>query len=326
MAAVTELVMPASLACSLVNDLLSFAKEYEAAQEAGQTEICNALWVLMGEHDCSLAEAKAMCTKRIKEEVAEYLRNAEDAKTRTDLSEDSKKYVEIMQYTISGNAVWSICSPRYNRATGSAINENERLRLDGSKSKFKVDTPKEHDVNKNTVKPLKVDAGVETNGHSKTIGNGGIRGVAPNDAHTNGTQTNGVHTNGVYKNGIHTDSFKTNGISTHSHEPNGINGYAVYANGHGEKNGIKINGNTNGISTNGFKLNEHITNGHNKNGSQTNGPDKVKATTIYISSDSEMSDASSLEPEEAAVAVFPGLKTDVSSCGPSVGRVSLTWP
>lgn len=94
--------MPASLACSLQNDLLSSGKEYEAALEAGQTEICNALWVLMGEPNCTLKEAKALCIQRIHEEVRKYLQYAERAQQMHDLSSDGKKYVDMMRFTISG--------------------------------------------------------------------------------------------------------------------------------------------------------------------------------------------------------------------------------
>ncbi|CAH0032928.1 unnamed protein product [Clonostachys rhizophaga] len=137
LALVTEYVMPASLACSLQNDLLSFGKEYEAALEAGQTEICNALWVLMGEHNCTLKEAKALCIQRIHEEVRKYLQYAERAQQMHDLSSDGKKYVDMMRFTISGNAAWSVRCPRYNRQLQITINEDERLTLDGIPKKLK---------------------------------------------------------------------------------------------------------------------------------------------------------------------------------------------
>jgi hypothetical protein len=129
--------MPASLACSLQNDLLSFGKEYEAALEAGQTEICNALWVLMGEHNCTLKEAKTLCIQRIHEEVKKYLQYAERAQEMHDLSADGKKYVDMMRFTISGNAAWSLRCPRYNRQLQITINEDERLTLDGIPKKLK---------------------------------------------------------------------------------------------------------------------------------------------------------------------------------------------
>ena len=107
--------MPAVVAASLTNDLFSYEKEYEAAQNAGLTDVVNALWVLMGEHDISLAEAKAMCRRRIKEEVAKYACVVKETRLRDDLSSEAKRYIELMQYSVSGNVIWSLQCPRYHK-------------------------------------------------------------------------------------------------------------------------------------------------------------------------------------------------------------------
>ncbi|KAI0116203.1 terpenoid synthase [Hypoxylon sp. NC0597] len=110
-----ELVQPAVIAASLTNDLFSYEKEYEAAQASGLPDIVNALWVLMGEHNISLEEAKARCRVRIKEEVAKYVRIVKETVSRSDLSSDAKRYIELMQYSVSGNVVWSLQCPRYHK-------------------------------------------------------------------------------------------------------------------------------------------------------------------------------------------------------------------
>ncbi|KAF2866567.1 isoprenoid synthase domain-containing protein [Massariosphaeria phaeospora] len=130
----SELVQSAVIAASLTNDLFSYEKEYEAAQAAGLPNVVNALWVLMGEYDISLEEAKARCRTRIKEEVARYASTVEETITRNDLSSDAKRYIELMQYSVSGNVVWSLQCPRYHK--GMQYNERQLLRERHGISKY----------------------------------------------------------------------------------------------------------------------------------------------------------------------------------------------
>lgn len=129
----TELVLPAVIAASLTNDLFSYEKEYEAAQAAGLTEVVNALWVLMREHKISLEEAKSMCRMRIREEVAKYTRIITDTQPRKNLSSDLKRCIELMQYSVSGNVVWSLQCPRYH--SNMQYNERQLLRQKHGASK-----------------------------------------------------------------------------------------------------------------------------------------------------------------------------------------------
>jgi hypothetical protein len=110
-----RLVIPAVYAASLTNDLFSYQKEYEAAQRASLPDIVNGIWVLMHEHNITQEEAEAMCRVRIKEEVASYLRVVQETKASVNLSNESKRYIELMQYSVSGNVVWSLQCPRYHK-------------------------------------------------------------------------------------------------------------------------------------------------------------------------------------------------------------------
>ncbi|VUC25193.1 unnamed protein product [Clonostachys rosea] len=241
LALVTEYVMPASLACSLQNDLLSFGKEYEAALEAGQTEICNALWVLMGEHNCTLKEAKALCIQRIHEEVEKYLEYAERAQGMHDLSADGKKYVDMMRFTISGNAAWSLRCPRYNRPLQITINEDERLTLDGIPKKLQNSSALTEQVKSaNSIASDLSDAGYVT---------------ANTDSESDSDAMSRLTIDGVDR------------PETPAQEP-------------------KINGiNTNGIET--------------------------AREPLIFELDAETSNWSSLGPEEAALAIYPQMKSDV---------------
>jgi len=99
---------------ALTNDLYSWPKEREAAQDRGEGHVCNAIWVLMEEYKVDVEEAKKICRELIKENVAEYLQTLKDNRNNQSLSEDLRKYVDALQYTISGNLVFSKYCPRYN--------------------------------------------------------------------------------------------------------------------------------------------------------------------------------------------------------------------
>ena len=109
-----QLVRPAFAALSLTNDLFSWDKEREAAQKNKQPHVVNAIWVLMGELSISESEAKVVCRERIKESVTDCLVKVEEAKNNPSLSPDLRTYVEAIQYSVSGNLVWSLGCPRYH--------------------------------------------------------------------------------------------------------------------------------------------------------------------------------------------------------------------
>ena len=71
----------------------------------------------MKEYGCSEEEARESCKERISAECAKYVCVVQDIRTRTDLSDDIKRYIEVMQYTLSGNVAWSTQCPRYNEGT-----------------------------------------------------------------------------------------------------------------------------------------------------------------------------------------------------------------
>ncbi|KAL9622288.1 MAG: hypothetical protein Q9160_003299 [Pyrenula sp. 1 TL-2023] len=117
---IKELLTPALITVSLVNDLYSFAKE------RNDKNVQNAVWVIMKERNCSEEEAREICKQRIRVETDKYIQVVKDTKARMDLSDDVKRYVESMQYTLSGNASWCTQCPRYNE--GTQWNELQLLR------------------------------------------------------------------------------------------------------------------------------------------------------------------------------------------------------
>ncbi|KAK6213609.1 fusicoccadiene synthase [Colletotrichum tabaci] len=109
-----KLMAPAWIAVGLQNDLWSWPKERDAAEKQGKDHVINAIWVLMHEHKTDLEGAEQICRRLIKENVAKYLQIVKECRDDASLSEDLRKYIEAMKYSISGNVVWSLTCPRYN--------------------------------------------------------------------------------------------------------------------------------------------------------------------------------------------------------------------
>lgn len=195
-----ELLTPALITASLTNDLFSFEKERD------DTNVQNAVLVVMREHGCSEEEAREICKERIRAECANYVRVVQDTRTRTDLSDDVKRYIEVMQYTLSGNVAWSTQCPRYN--AGAKWNELQLLRAEHGVANFPArwppkDTTHEFSVETEYTKPY-VNGNMEKN----PLKNGNVKRNGEG-MYSNGSVciSNGMGDHGV---GNH-ESTKTNG-------------------------------------------------------------------------------------------------------------------
>lgn len=109
-----QLMRPAWIVSGLQNDLLSWEKELESAKRRGLKNVVNAIWVLMKERSISVDEAKTVCRSIIRENVSKHLKILEENRTNEDLSTELRRYMEAMQYSLSGNAVWGLICPRYH--------------------------------------------------------------------------------------------------------------------------------------------------------------------------------------------------------------------
>jgi len=113
--ACSTLCRPAWIAAALTNDLFSWQKEYDAAVESGHSYVSNAIWVLMTEHKVDVDSAKDLCRQTIRKNVAEYVEIVKDAKNaRGKYSVDLLRFMDGMQYSVSGNLAWSVGCPRYS--------------------------------------------------------------------------------------------------------------------------------------------------------------------------------------------------------------------
>lgn len=160
-----ELLTSALIAASLGNDLFSYEKEYEDTMKAGLPDVVNAVWVIMGERGCTTEEAKEICKERIRVENSKYVKVVEHTRKRTDLSEDVKRYIEVMQYSLSGNLVWSIQCPRYNK--GAKFNELQLLRAKYGLEKYPARWPPKDATNGVAVKTEREDSPASENNQDR---------------------------------------------------------------------------------------------------------------------------------------------------------------
>ena len=123
-----KLMRPSWIAAGLTNDLFSWEKEYDAAIRNGHPDVANAIWVLMGEHSITAEEAKLLCREKIKVAVADYLKIIEENRNNPEISLDLRRYIEAMQYSLSGNVVWSLQCPRYHPE--AQYNQLQLLRME----------------------------------------------------------------------------------------------------------------------------------------------------------------------------------------------------
>lgn len=159
-----RLMRPAWIVAGLTNDLFSWEKEYQASLEHGQTHVVNAIWVLMREHSFTVDQAKDFCKQIIKENVAEYLKTVEETRNDESLSLDLRRYVECMQYSLSGNVVWSLLCPRYHPA--ASYNESQLLRMKYGLKKYPIPSYREDKASK-----IKIEG--KSAIKSKSLTNGG---------------------------------------------------------------------------------------------------------------------------------------------------------
>jgi Terpene synthase family 2, C-terminal metal binding len=122
-----KLMRPAWIAAGLTNDLFSWEKEYEAAQQNGLPDVVNAIWVLMGEHSITAEQAKLLCREKIKIAVADYLVIVKENANNTSISLDLRRYIEAMQYSLSGNVIWSLTCPRYHATKQYNVLQLQRM-------------------------------------------------------------------------------------------------------------------------------------------------------------------------------------------------------
>lgn len=151
----------------------------------------------MREHGCSEAESREILKDRIRVEVANYVRVVKETRTRTDLSDDVKRYIEVMQYTLSGNVAWSTQCPRYN--AGAKWNELQLLRAKYGVEKYPATWPPKVATGGLSAKAERKEPHVNDNGvgHHESTKTNGHKRKRNGDSTGDEMRMNG--TNGVKK-------------------------------------------------------------------------------------------------------------------------------
>lgn len=109
-----RLMAPAWAAAALQNDIFSWPKERDAANQSGRSIVINAVWVLMQEKSINEDRAIEICREKTKEFVATYVQVVKQNRQNEAFSLEFRRYLEAVLYSLSGNAVWSVVCPRYH--------------------------------------------------------------------------------------------------------------------------------------------------------------------------------------------------------------------
>ena len=114
----SELTKPAFIVLALTNDIFSWEKEYQDAQACASDHVVNAIWVAMKEYSVSVDKAKEVCAQRVLEAAENYQRVVQEHLSNEALSVDLRRYLDALQYSLAGNAAWSMLCPRYHHKDG----------------------------------------------------------------------------------------------------------------------------------------------------------------------------------------------------------------
>lgn len=136
---------PAYATLALANDYFSWEKEYiEFKQNSSSDDMANAIWIIMKEHSVDLEEAKKICQDKIRESCENYQRRKREFELQAvgKVSKDLLRYLSALEFSISGNVVWSQYTHRYNfhKPKENDDTDDEGARSDDSKTSLNDST------------------------------------------------------------------------------------------------------------------------------------------------------------------------------------------
>ncbi|KAI0517898.1 fusicoccadiene synthase [Xylaria bambusicola] len=109
-----RLSRPVWAAAALTNDETILTEDIIVVGSQDTNNMVNSVWVLMKQHSVDVDTAKGMILEKVRYFVAEYVDTVKNVHDMDKLSLDSKRFIETMQYMISGNLLWSVSTPRYH--------------------------------------------------------------------------------------------------------------------------------------------------------------------------------------------------------------------
>ncbi|GKZ29620.1 hypothetical protein AbraIFM66950_005774 [Aspergillus brasiliensis] len=107
---------PAYVVLGVTNDIWSWEKEKRVTRgSGGSVPLVNAVHIVMQTHNTDEESAKNVVCNIIREHEERYCRLRDEYLKRPDVSLSIKKWFRILELSIAGNALWSICAIRYHQ-------------------------------------------------------------------------------------------------------------------------------------------------------------------------------------------------------------------
>lgn len=101
---------------AVTNDIWSWEKEKRVTEKSGGSiPLVNAVQMIMQIHDTDEESAKRVVHNIIREHEERYCCLRDDYLKRSDTSLSIKKWFQILELSIAGNALWSIRALRYHQ-------------------------------------------------------------------------------------------------------------------------------------------------------------------------------------------------------------------
>ena len=102
---------------TLANDYFSFDVEHDELKKCGGTRLKNAVWLCMQWHHIDVTAAKGMVRAKAFEYEKQFHSMREDHRQQHGpLSDKLERYLNALQYMVTGNIIWSLNCPRYHPA------------------------------------------------------------------------------------------------------------------------------------------------------------------------------------------------------------------
>lgn len=126
----------------LVNDLFSWDKEYDAhVKSNGEVPLVNAVHIVAVTQGLTHCAAKAVVQAEIRAHEERFCYLKEQYKATASPSDSILSWLKLLEHSMAGNWVWSLCVPRYFKVERNPYKDH--LEKFGSEA-VRVLTPEEH--------------------------------------------------------------------------------------------------------------------------------------------------------------------------------------
>lgn len=109
-----NIIRPCYASLALANDYFSFDREWQEAQEEGDSKPLNAVYLYMKWQGVHIAEAKQLVREATNRYERQFLELCDRFRQDHPSADKLDKYLRGLSYQVSGNVVWSLNCPRYH--------------------------------------------------------------------------------------------------------------------------------------------------------------------------------------------------------------------